>query len=330
MLRFLLSILFLLLTQTALAAPQTLHLGQGKPYDFLAYANHPLQDASLPVRQAVVVLHGVRRNADDYFHAGQALLDEAGLTARDTLLLAPKFLTPADPHTDTDLPLWPKSQWMHGTESQGGRTGIPAFGVLDDLLAYLGDRQRFPVLEDILVIGHSAGGQLLQRYTLLGSGDQGFEQRGIHVRYLVSSPSSYLYLDDNRLQDGVFRPLSGTSCPDYDRYRYGLEQAPAYFAHQGLDTVQVLRRYAARDVTYMIGQRDNNPGDRVMDKACGAMAQGPTRLARQRAYLRYEAFLAQRWQTPVNHPHFEVEGVGHDESRLLTALPVVKTVQASP
>ncbi len=312
---------FLLLLRSEerpLAAPQTLRLGTAAPYAFLAFANDDLQRASLPVQRAVIVLHGVRRNADDYYQAGERLLSAAGLTANDTLLLAPNFLTASD-----RLALW-----MHGTESRSGRAGIAGFSVLDDLLAYLSDRQHFPALKDILVIGHSAGGQLLQRYTLLGAGDQGLDARGINVRYLVSSPSSYLYLDANRLRDGVFEPLASTECPDYNHYRYGLEQAPAYFTRQGLDAVQVFRRYAARDVTYMVGQLDDKPDDPVMDHACGAAVQGATRLTRQLAYLRYEAFLAQQWQTPVAHRQFQVQGVGHNAARLLVAKDVVTMARA--
>lgn len=91
-----------------------------------------------------------------------------------------------------------KSQWLQGHESGAGHTGVSAFAVLDDLLAYLADRHRFPHLQDITLIGHSAGGQLLQRYTLLGTGDQALRTLGIHVRYIVASPSTYLYLDANR------------------------------------------------------------------------------------------------------------------------------------
>lgn len=326
--RFLLLLLTSLLSAQAFAAPQTLRLGTAAPYAFLAFANDDLQRASLPVQRAVIVLHGVRRNADDYYQAGERLLSAAGLTANDTLLLAPNFLTANDRLATPDMPLWPKNLWMHGTESRSGRAGIAGFSVLDDLLAYLSDRQHFPALKDILVIGHSAGGQLLQRYTLLGDGDQGLGARGINVRYLVSSPSSYLYLDANRLRDGVFEPLPSHDCPDYNHYRYGLEQAPAYFTRQGLDAVQVFRRYAARDVTYLVGQLDDKPDDPVMDHACGAAVQGATRLTRQLAYLRYEAFLAQQWQTPVAHRQFQVQGVGHNAARLLVAKDVVTMARA--
>ncbi|MDF0730770.1 hypothetical protein P0Y43_08500 [Pseudomonas entomophila] len=314
----------LLLPAMASAAPQTLRLGQAQPYNFVAFANNDLQRANLPVQRAVVLLHGVKRNADDYFDSGQTLLQNAGFSDADTLLLAPNFLTPADRRAAADMPLWPKDKWMHGTPSQSGRTGIAGFTVLDDLLAYLTDRQHFPQLKEIVFIGHSAGGQLMQRYTLLGDGDQRLRGTGISLRYVVSSPSSYLYLDDNRLQGDAFKPVQTVLCPSYNQYRYGLERAPDYFTRQGLSAAQVFQRYAARQLTYMVGERDANPNDRVMDASCGAGMQGSTRVERQLTYLRYEAFLAQKWATPIDHRQFQVSGVGHNAARLFAAKSVAR------
>ena len=50
----------------ASANQQLLRLGQNKPYNFLAFANTDLNSTS-PASRAVVVIHGVRRNADDYY-----------------------------------------------------------------------------------------------------------------------------------------------------------------------------------------------------------------------------------------------------------------------
>nr|WP_314494671.1 hypothetical protein [uncultured Pseudomonas sp.] len=314
-----------LLTACTFAAPQTLHLGAPIPYEMQVFANADLQRPSLPVRRAVVIVHGVRRNADAYYASGQTLLENAGFTPADTLLLAPRFLTPNDRAATPAMPLWAKSRWMHGTPSSSGRTGIAGFTVLDDLLAYLGDRRRFPALEEIVLIGHSAGGQLMQRYALLGSGDRAL-RHGLAVRYVVSSPSSYLYLDATRWQGGRFETASRQTCPDYDQYRYGLNGAPDYFTSQGLSPQQVFQRYAARDVTYLVGRLDDHPDDRVMDRACGAQLQGRTRVERQLNYLRYEADLARRWQLPIRHRQWQIDGVGHDATRLFAALEVAHEV----
>ncbi|PZW64581.1 alpha/beta hydrolase family protein [Pseudomonas sp. URMO17WK12:I1] len=299
------------------AAPYVMRLGQNAPYDFLAYANADVTSASRASR-AVVLVHGVRRNADDYFETGLKLLNNAGLDASDNLLLSLNFLTAEDRRAGNDMPLWARDTWMHGTASEQGRSGIEAFAVLDDVLAYLANRKRFPALKEVVLIGHSAGGQLMQRYAVLGEGDGRLARQGIAVRYVISSPSSYLYLDGDRMQAGNVGPVSVADCPDYNRYRYGLEAAPPYLARQHLGVEQLVRRYAARDVLFMVGERDDNPEHRVLDRSCAAALQGPNRVERQRNYLRYEAYLSQKWGVAIHHPQITVAGVGHDAARLLT------------
>lgn len=325
------AILVIALLATALhcglvsASQQLLRLGQNEPYDFLAFANADL-DAAVPASRAVVLVHGVRRNADDYFENGQSLLNKAGLDARDTLLLSLNFLTAEDSRAGSDMPLWARDKWMHGTASGKGRRGIDAFAVLDDLLLYLADRQRFPGMQEIVLIGHSAGGQLMQRYSILGDGDERLTSTGIKVRYVISAPSSYVYIEDSRLQDGTFQPVRTVMCPSFSRYRYGLDRAPFYLTRQNLGAEQLFRRYAARDVTFMVGERDNDPWHRVLDRTCGANMQGAQRVERQLNYLRYEAFLSSKWGVPIHHRQITVAGIGHNAARLLDTQIVADTL----
>lgn len=314
-------LLWLALFSTAtLAAPQALHLGQARTYSFLAYANTGLRQQHTAER-AVVIVHGVRRNAEDYYRSGEQLLANAGLTAQDTLLIAPNFLTRDDPQATADMPLWPRNRWMQGSESSAGRSGIAAFAVLDDLLAYLADRNRFPHLKEVVLIGHSAGAQLVQRYAVLTRG-----VAELPVRYVISSPSSYLYLDANRPTQAGFAPLPDNRCPGYNHYRYGLEQPPVYLASQGLDARQLFRRYAAREVTYLVGERDTHADSRIMDHSCGAEAQGRDRLERQLGYLRYEGFLSRAWNVDIAHAQFVVPGVGHNAEHLLASPEVARAL----
>lgn len=296
---------------------QTLRLSRDSDaYPFRIYANADLYQPRKNIERAVVMLHGVQRDADKYFETGQKLLDNAGLPANKTLLLAPNFLTPTDPGIGNDMPTWPRDKWMHGTESQSGHIGISGFKVLDDLVGYLADRQRFPRLKEIVMISHSAGAQLMQRYAVVNSLDAELKANGITIRYIIASPSSYLYLDDNRMQAGGFAPVKTVICPSYDRYRYGIEGAPAYLQAQHLSGQQLFARYAARNVTYLVGSKDDNPNSRVMDSSCGASFQGPTRAERQLTYIAYEHFLANKWHSPINHPQHTIPGQGHSAPRL--------------
>ncbi|WP_213941770.1 hypothetical protein [Pseudomonas sp. dw_612] len=306
---------------------QTLRLGHdSEAYPFRIYANADLYQPPQGIERAVVMLHGVQRDADKYFETGRKLLGNAGLSAGKTLLLAPNFLTPTDPGVANDMPLWSRDKWMHGIESQSGHTGISGFKVLDDLVGYLSDRQRFPKLKEIVMVSHSAGGQLMQRYAIVNNLDAGLKASGISIRYVIASPSSYLYLDDNRMQDGAFAPVKTIICPSYDRYRYGLEGAPAYLQAQQLSGRQLFARYAARNVTYLVGSKDDNPNSRVMDSSCGASFQGGTRVERQLVYLAYEQFLATKWQTPIHHPQHTIAGFGHSAPRLFRDEKVARII----
>lgn len=300
--------------QAVAANPQLAQLGSGtERYPFVLYANAPLDSQTLPVTRAVILLHGIKRNGGDYFESGGPLLANAGLDPASTLLVAPQFLTDADASSYPGVPRWAPGQWLHGSPSF---SGVSAFQVLDDLLAYLGDRQRFPALNEIVLVGHSAGGQLVQRYAIFTPTDSVLAARGVHLRYGVASPSSYLYFDQQRWHNQQLQTQAQPECPGYNRYRYGLEKLPAYASQQKLNAKQLFRRYAKRDVVYLVGSKDNNPESRVMDQSCSAHLQGPNRQQRQVQYVQYEQQLAKQWSTPINHPQVQVDGIGHDSAAL--------------
>ncbi|WP_044528543.1 hypothetical protein [Herbaspirillum sp. B65] len=295
---------------------QPLPLSSTVPYTMAVYANADLAQLHSDVQRAVIVVHGVKRNAGDYFALGQHLLQRAQLTPANTLLLAPNFMARKDADLLPDMPIWGEDAWMEGEASIAGVSGISSFQALDDLLRWLAQPGRFPDLHEIVLIGHSAGAQLMQRYALLNGLTEDLQQGGIHLRYIISSPSSYLYLSPERPVDGNFAVPPSFGCPRYDDYRYGLGQPTAYLAQQHLDGRQLFARYAARDVRYLVGERDTDPYHRFLDRSCGAIRQGPTRLARQLAYLDYEQFLARQWQIPIKHPQQTIPDAEHGAPRL--------------
>ncbi len=300
---------------TAIPPRQALTIGT-VPYVMGVYANADLNQLPSHVVRAVIIVHGVKRNADAYFALGQGLLQRAKLTPGNTLLLAPNFMAHKDRGILPGMPIWGGAAWMQGEASISGVTGVTSFAAMDDLLRWLADTRRFPDLREIVLIGHSAGAQLMQRHALMSPVPETLQQAGIHLRYVLSSPSSYLYLSPERPQGtGLAIPPAG-ACADYDDYRYGLGQAPDYLARQHLDGRQLFVRYAGRDVRYLVGGRDVDPQHRFLDRSCAAALQGPTRLARQLAYLDYEQFLAKRWQVPVQHPQQVIPEAAHGAPKL--------------
>ncbi|WP_447920651.1 hypothetical protein [Achromobacter aegrifaciens] len=307
------------------AAPlrwQAVELGKpGHRYKMPIYANRDLgKDDLSGIKQIVVVIHGVKRDADRYYESVAALLAHNPERARDTLILAPRFSGSIDSGFG-GMAAWRKASWEDGEDSvqaAGRPAPISSFQVLDDLLRSLDDRKRLASLAGIVLAGHSAGGQLVQRYAVLNNIDGPLRRDGLALRYVIANPSSYLYLSNERPRaDGKgYAPYERGICPTYNQYKYGPDKLPAY--SRETDESKLFVRYAARDVTYLLGGADNNPEDRLLDKTCGAEAQGATRLARGTGYVQYEHVLAARGARPVtlHRRAFEVAGIGHNSKSM--------------
>jgi pimeloyl-ACP methyl ester carboxylesterase len=192
---------------------------------------------------------------------------------------------------------------------------VSSFAALDALLQHFDNAQRYPHLTSVTLIGHSAGAQIVQRYAVAGRAEDALARDGIHVRYVVANPSSYLYFDDERpASQGVFEHVDTQACPRAVEWKYGMLDTPAYVAAQ--DSALIEARYAKRDVVYLLGMDDVDPRTHFIDRSCAAMAQGPFRLARGLAYFDY---LKSRYPAGLNQRVVEVPGVGHDAQRMLTS-----------
>lgn len=321
-LRALLSTAVILLGSHVLASAaepqwQRVHLGQGAGYDFPVYANHRLDGDLRGIREVVFIQHGLRRNGDSYYAAGEALLKASGRPPAEVLLVAPNFPGRADGQRFPDMPHWTTDGWIAGEDAVSGiSVPLSSLQVLDDLVAFVTDRARLPRVREVVVAGHSAGAQIVHRYAVLNNVDERIRASGVTLRYVVANPSSYLYFTPVRpvAPDYTrFAPYDTAVCANYDRYRYGVQDMVPYA--RGADGMALYTRYMGRQVTYMVGSADNDPNHRLLDKSCGAEAEGPTRLMRARAYMRYERLLAAPEEV-IRHEAFEVEGVGHDQSRM--------------
>ncbi|MCA8019600.1 alpha/beta fold hydrolase [Burkholderia metallica] len=277
------------------------------------YADRPLDRAAPDVERVFVVIHGTLRNADAYYASGLEVVEKAGSAGKGTMVVAPQFLTRADTRAFS-LPAqtlaWTQEGWKGGDAARQPAP-ISSFTALDALLAHFADRSLYPALSSVVVIGHSAGAQLLQRYAVAGREGDALERAGIAVRYVVANPSSYLYFDDERPNADA---IAGGTCPRATQWKYGLKSAPPYVASQDVRDLEA--RYVARHVVYLLGRADTNPYTHFIDRSCAAMAQGPYRLARGLAYFDY---LKKRHPADLVQQVVEVPGVGHDELGMFTS-----------
>lgn len=272
---------------------ERLPVGQAGKF-VLVYRNYPL-DARLPnVDRLLVMVHGAGRNGDGYFATALASAVSTG-NLMNTLVVAPSFRgndgqACKDAYEENEL-YWGCQLWNAGFRAQNGTE--TSFEAVDRLLQMVSDKDKFPNLKEVVVAGHSGGGQFSQRYAAMNRMEPRMQ---VPVRYVVANPSSYLYLSDLRLRSeascgvdgkctGAFMPYwDRTSCTGYNRYRYGMESLSGYAATVGAEPIR--KQYPLRNVTYVLGDLDTLQ-DSDLDKGCAAQAQGMNRRERGLTYWNY-------------------------------------------
>jgi pimeloyl-ACP methyl ester carboxylesterase len=258
---------------------------------------------------AIVVQHGHNRNGTGYLATVAGLVSELGQSADNVLVIAPQFFIRGEGHRD--VPAWTAAGWMAGADASG--TAISSFDVYDHLLEWLAERRRFPKLKHIVLAGHSAGAQLVQRYAALNAAEEKLRDQGITVRYVVANPSSYLYFTNERPGPSGFAPYGFKVCGSYDDYKYGFLNPVRYAAQ--VDPGAAFERYGLRDVVYLLGASDTDPVHPQLDRTCAAMAQGKQRLERGLNYAAYLRYLGGMRGNIVPRA-YEVDGVGHNQRRM--------------
>lgn len=263
------------------------------------------------VQTVIIVVHGSSRNPNDYICCTNAALpsSEQFPTNSTTMLIAPWFLAPRDNVTEvfnfdgsTSVPLYwfvdgpHYHTWRFGANALNAN--LSSYTAMDTIVNHLvQDFLRFPLLERIIVAGHSAGGQLVHRWAVLSGShafaaslQHDFRSRPVAIRVVVANPKSYCYLDGRRFIDGEFRLLvqdEKAECLPYNKWQWGLDDGPFLsipyrdeaFALAG-GRAKVVGRYAMRDVVYLSGELDILPNGN-----CMAQLQGAYRKERSERYF---------------------------------------------
>lgn len=259
------------------------------------------------VQRALVIVHGMEGNAEAYFRTAVEAARIAG-KLYDTVVIAPRFIDQGDnAFIDERDFFWSRgADWRAGDLSdRNNPPRVSSFELMSRLLARVADGKLFPNLSTIVLAGHSAGGQFVQRYAIGQPVEPALAQ--VTMRYIVANPGSYLYLDLNRPDPenpGSFAPFDRRRC-QANRFKYGFEKPNAYFKEQSID--EMTTRYRARNVIYLLGEMDINPDAENLSRTCSAMIQGETRFARGKAFAAYMEALY--W--PNNHRMVTVPTVGH-------------------
>ncbi|MBA4071702.1 MAG: hypothetical protein C0497_07690 [Gemmatimonas sp.] len=270
----------------------------------LVFRSHVLDVRNESITRVLVMVHGAGRNADGYFSSAMA----AAFLARaleNTLVISPRMAS-NDGQGCRDTLAPNEISWHCNTWRSGGpaltHPAVTSFDFMDAILRKVARKQVFPNLKVIVVTGHSAGGQVTNRYQMT---NQVHDKLGVPVRYIVSNPSSYAWPSDERptatawsltanapgyiaevRQDApAFASFgAGRGCTNYNQWSFGLVNRTGYSASQTDD--QIRKQLASRPTVYLLGELDILPLA-GFDGSCSAMAQGPTRLARGQAFAKY-------------------------------------------
>jgi pimeloyl-ACP methyl ester carboxylesterase len=324
----------------------------GQQSRVLIYRNYPLETKNENITRALVFVHGINRDADNHFRTALAAAFLVG-ALNNAVIVSPRFASnssaPGNQIGDCrDALALDEANWICETQradswrSGGGEVGddkLTSFDFMDEIIRRLARKDVFPNLKNIVVAGHSAGGQFVIRYEM---SNQVHDSVGVAISYVVSNPSAYTYVDELRptstalpatiaatapgftppapaVPPPAFVPYADAqNCAGYDTWPYGLKRRVGYASR--LTDEELKKQLAVRRVTYLLGEADILPLG-IFDTSCSAMAQGPTRLARGLAFSRYV-----KEHHGTNHTTVVVPFCGHSARCMFTsdvALPLI-------
>ena len=253
------------------------------------YRNLSLTTPNSAVTEAIIVVHGSSRDANNFFNTVVTAAEQAGRSAT-ALVVAPALPVLRRSAAEVVDVRWACSgqDWSHGYANTNG-TGSPiySYAVMDDFVTLIANKATFPNLTRITVSGMGSGGQLTQRYAATNQIDP---LTGVTLQYAPVGPSSYVYLDANRPVPGADCTTTGGcqfgpppnvgGCSDYDSYSYGLQGRSGYVGVPSVAEIQT--QYVQRHVTYVVGDGDTlaNAAGTDLDTSCEANTQGIDRISR--------------------------------------------------
>ncbi len=279
------------------------------------YSSLDLNKLDENISRIVVAIQCHYRQAPSRF---KAVLEEAkkGDMEEKLLVLVPHFKIPSD-GTREQEPYWNSAGWKQGDLSKD-ESQLSSFGVLDEIIRRIMMSGNFPALAEIIISGHSAGGQFTQRYALTSQIVQEFPQ--INFSFLVLNPSSYTYLNKKRPHPLKAKKFSNPNLRgqirQYNNYKYGLENRNSYSS--SLDEKQMRKEYLKRNVYYILGENDSDPKHLDLDTSRAAMLQGTNRFSRGMNFVAH----LKKYYPKNRHYLITVAGVGHEAKKMYAAEPV--------
>ncbi|KAL4915390.1 hypothetical protein BDW62DRAFT_212739 [Aspergillus aurantiobrunneus] len=242
-----------------------------------------------------IIIHGKKRNGNEYWQMLNDVINNAtddGFpgTDREMAVLAPQFFSTkfnSGQYKPNQLAWDDVNAWQPGGQANHpAYTTLTSFDVLDGLIKLHSDKLKYPNLKNITIVGHSGGGQLIQRYSALGNDPP----EDVHVRYIHDNPSSCMYFTEDRpILSDMDIGTSTNSCVWYNTWRYGFDHFPGR-GGKPRTAKDYFTQYLSRDVVSVVGLQDTG---RHGDTSCmGKLQGGQDRRTRNLIWFRYINMLA--------------------------------------
>jgi hypothetical protein len=254
-------------------------------------SNFGLDRMDTAVHILFINIHGLYRNAMGAFESAIDAVHATG-EGKTTLTISPHYANEEDLETyrlANKFLYWRHAEWKDGRPSiindwRGHKVSMNSYEVMDSLISFVLNSGKFPNIRKVVVAGHSAGGQFVQRYSALTPLPDLLP--AVHFRFIVMNPSSYMYLDARRpAADGTFVVPDSTGCGQYDHYPKGLTELSDYA--QAMGAGRIHQNMLTRDIVILLGGDDTDDADKDLDTSCAAELQGAARLPRGLNFFNY-------------------------------------------
>jgi hypothetical protein len=217
------------------------------------------------IKYIFLLLHGIDRNMTGYFSMANNSIGKN----KNTLVFSVKFPLKSEISNDDECYWSADYDWVGGKYS-ANNVKISSFEWLDAITQQLSSNFS---CKNIILSGHSGGGQCLSRYS--GCSILPELLSDAKITYIPIAGSTYLWLTGER-------PVS-SSCNSANRYIYGLDNLYDYPAKI---TGQVIKQnILSRNIILLCGEADTQNGQ--LDQSCGANAQGTNRFERMTNYFKH-------------------------------------------
>lgn len=305
MLKSFFALLLITLSLVAHAIPSETQLNY-KAGVFSHFANQDLHQKNSLIEKAIITIHGSERNAHTYYSSIETLARRRGELEK-ILIISPHYKEVQDTRLSNEFYFHPEG-WLSGDEAIN-RQDVNSFEIVEHMVSLMADKTNFPNLKEIVITGHSAGGQLVQRFAVGSLLEKTFPE--MSFRYVVANPGSYLYLT-------ALRPFAGPKNCAFNDYKFGMDKLNTYMSQRPI--AQMITDYLKKDVVYFLGEADIRSDD--IDQSCPAAYQGHFRLERGQSYMNQLSS-----EFPEHQHHiYTVPGVGHTQYGMYTSENGIKVL----